>query len=124
LENTVDKIAAYELLLSGSDLWDAGDLEKLAASRRDLQDAKHKANTAALLHGAGHVIPGIGLLARIPAGYQQRQALQMADIDYQKGGEGTFGARHPILSGFLPIGGTVSAMNAAGRIDRKLRKKK
>jgi len=113
----MNKLAAYEIALSGNYLWDQYSLMKLAEglTAADYADAKGKAQLAAGLHGIGHL--GVPLTTFL-AGYKQRSALRDAGIDYGKGGEGTWGARHPIISGMLPIGGTVSAMNAADRIER------
>ena len=115
----MDKLAAYEMVLSESPLWDDESLEKLALTREDLAEAKQKALIAGGLHGLGHFGPGV--IATIPAGYVQRSALRDAGIDYEAGGEGTFGAKHPIISGLLPVAGTVSAYNASQRIGRKMR---
>lgn len=114
----MDKIASYGVVLQSSPLWDDESLLKLAQDldAADYSAAKGKAHMAAGLHGAGHFgVPLVSLLA----GFKQRQALQDAGIDYKKDfGEGTFGARHPIVSGFVPVAGTVSALNAADRISR------
>jgi hypothetical protein len=116
----MDKIGAYRVVLASSELWDSESLEKIGEpSAEDLRSARNKAYGAAGLHAAGH-LPYLGLLGTIPAGYLQRTALEEAGIDRNKGGEGTFGARHPILSGFIPLAGTVSGLNAAGRITKKL----
>ena len=119
----MNKIASYSVALQSSPLWDDASLMKLAADLRaeDYAAAKTKAQIAAGLHAAGHLPTGVGLLPRIAAGYQQRSALRDANIDYHGGGEGTFGAEHPILSGFIPFAGTVSAVNAADRIARRER---
>jgi len=90
--------------------------KKEAASQEDLDAAKNKARAAMVLHGLSHFGPGP--LAGIPAGYVQRNALLRAGIDPKGGGEGTFGAQHPILSGLLPVAGTISAYNASERIGR------
>jgi hypothetical protein len=117
----MDKVAAYRLVLSHSDLWDAESLDKLGAvTAEDLSSAQNKAYGAAGLHGVGHFGPG--LLTTIPAGYVQRSALEQAGIDRRAGGPGTFGANHPILSGFIPVAGTVSGYNAAERIGAEARK--
>lgn len=115
----MDKVAAYQIVLQDNPLWDEQSLLKLAEgiTAAGYDAAKGKAHLAAGLHGAGHLIPG-GIIPRIAAGYQQRSALRDANIDYNKGGEGTWGAQHPILSGFVPVAGTISAMNAADRIGR------
>lgn len=121
----MNKLATYQMVLQESPLWEESDLLKLAAdlgdlTKQDLRDARNKAHLAAGLHAVGHFGPG--MLTMIPAGFVQRSAMQDAGIDYSQGGSGTFGAKHPIISGILPIGGTVSGFNAANRIDRKLRK--
>jgi len=113
----MDKVAAYQIVLQDNPLWDEQSLLKLAEgiTADDYEAAKGKAHLAAGLHGAAHFgVPLTGFVA----GFQQRGALRDAGIDYKKGGEGTWGARHPILSGFVPVAGTVSGMNAADRIDR------
>ena len=113
----MDKIAAYQIVLQDNPLWGEYSLMKLAEeiTAADYADAKGKAHIAAGLHGVAHL--GVPLTSFL-AGYQQRSALRDAGIDRDKGGEGTWGARHPILSGFVPIAGTISGMNAANRIDR------
>lgn len=124
----MNKIASYGVVLQGSPLWDEDSLLKLAADldAAAYADAKQKAQVAAGLHGVSHL--GIGApLTNFGAGFVQRAALRDAGIDYNEDGAGTFGARHPILSGFVPVAGTVSAMNAAdriGRLERAARKSK
>ena len=113
----MDKIASYGVVLQSSPLWDDASLLKLAQDldAADYTAAKDKAHMAAGLHGVGHLgVP----IASFLAGFKQRQALRDAGIDYNDQGAGTFGARHPFLSGIIPVAGTVSAMNAADRIGR------
>jgi hypothetical protein len=112
----MNKVAAYITVLTHSDLWDPQSLEKIAVSQKELDEAKSKAQLAAGLHGVAHI--GVPLTSFV-AGYQQRSALRKAGIDYEEGGDGTFGAKHPIISGFIPVAGTVSALNAAERISAK-----